>query len=139
MKSFKFFISLFVISLLYISCEQEDPYPTDISNLIIGNWTVSSFIKSNDEIANQFAGYTFYCTNNGGMSIQGNGKNYNCNWEHMNNNDSTYHFQVMGCGPNSVLLECVDDWDLMDHDSLHCYFTSHDPEHHRSMVWDRKN
>jgi hypothetical protein len=139
MKSFKIIITLFVVSLLYVSCDKEKTPPVYTDNLILGDWTVSSFLKNNNEIASQFAGYTFYCTENGGMSIQGNGKNYNCNWSNMNNNDSLFNFQIMGCGQNSPLYDCIDDWNLVSQDSLHCTFTSHNPDHHRTMTWDRKN
>jgi len=139
MKNLKFAAIILLIAMLGGACKKDSTTPsvtTAASNPIVGNWKVSSFIKDSVDLTNQFNGYTFTCNSNGGMTIQGNSNNYNnCSWNNNSNNNSMCHFHIMDCGNNSVLWECDDDWDLTNHDTQHCYFSNHNPNHHNTMTW----
>jgi hypothetical protein len=137
MKHFNI-ISTFLLLALFASACEKDNSTTPTVDPIVGTWKVSSFIKGSDDLTNQFTGFTFICTENGNMTIQGNGRNYNCNWSGMDNDHSEFNINIMGCDNDSVLWECDDDWNLTQQDSDHCYFSSHDSDHHRTMTWIKK-
>lgn len=143
MKTFKVLVALVVVMAFSISCDPDESltpvnHPND---LILGQWRVSELTKGNTVLTDDIAGYSFYCSNNGQMTISGNGQNYNGNWSCMNTNsaDTVYQIRIMGCNANHILSECMDDWHLLNYDSLHCYFTSHEASHHRTMTWERVN
>jgi len=139
MGTFKLIISLLTCSVIIVACENED-YINPVSNadkLLIGNWNLSELVKGNEDLTSEVSGYVFSCTPGGGMTVQGHGKNFNGNWTCMDTTHGVYNLRIMGCNSNDVLNECMDDWQIIQEDSVHCYFTSHDPSHHRSMTWER--
>jgi hypothetical protein len=137
MKYLKIISAILLFTFIFQSCKKDSTSPTSstTTDQIVGNWKVSSFVKDSIDLTSQFANYTFSCTSSGAMTIHDNGNSYDCNWSGMNSDHSMYNFHVMGCDDNSVLWECDDDWDLINHDSTHCYFTTHNPNHHSSMTW----
>jgi hypothetical protein len=143
MKTFKVLVALAAIVMFNISCEQEEELTpvTNVNDLILGHWVVSELTKGNSILTDEVNGYDFYCTNDGHMTVTGNGKNFPGNWSCMNTNsgDTVYRIRIMGCNANDILSECMDDWHLMNTDSLHCYFTSHEASHQRKMTWERVN
>jgi hypothetical protein len=137
MKNLKVIGVIILLAVLVNACKKDsNSTTTSTTDAIAGSWRVSSFVKDSVDLTNQFNGYVFTCNANGGMTIQGNGNNYNnCSWN--NSNGSTCHFNIMGCDSNSVLWEFDDDWTLNSHDSNHCYFSNEHSGHHSSMTWTK--
>jgi len=136
MRIIRFASMVLLIAITGSACTKDNT-TSPSTNPVTGSWRVSSFVKDNTDMTSQFSGYTFSCTSNGSMSIDGNGNAYNsCTW---NSNgmmsSAVYHFQIMGCDSSSVLWECDEDWDLSSSDSQHCNFTDHNPNHHTTMAW----
>jgi hypothetical protein len=131
MRNFKIIGILLLLAVYVTSCKKDHPYTA--TSPVNGNWKVESFIKDGVDLSSQFSGYTFVCNSEGGMTIQGHGNTYShCSW---NSHNSTYYILIMGCDNNSVLWECNGDWDLTTYNSSHCYFASHNPNYHNTMIW----
>ena len=137
MKYIKIIGAFLLLAVLSIACEKDNITPADSTTTdpLVGSWKVGSFVKDGVDFTNQFTNYKFTCASNGAMTIQGNGSSYNCNWDWNDGNQSMYYFRIMGCGNNSILWECEGDWELTNHDSTHCYFSNHNPNHHSTMTW----
>jgi len=143
MRPFIILVALAAIMVFTSSCEQEEEL-TPVNNakdIILGQWGVSELTKGNHILTEEVSGYTFYCTSNGHMSVTGNGKTFDGNWLCMNANsaDTVYRIKVMGCNFNDILSECMEDWHLINYDSMYCYFTSHEASHDKTMTWKRVN
>ncbi len=119
------------------SCKKESTYLSLTVEPTPGAWRISSFIKDDVEIANQFAGYTFDCNVNGAMIIRNNSHLYNCRWNFIHDNHSMVHFSIIGCDKNAILEECNDDWDITSRDANYCYFSNRNPQHTRTMTLHR--
>lgn len=141
MKTFRILVALLAMVTFNMACEQEEELkPVNNPNdLIIGNWSVGELIKGNDVLTDDVSGYTFNCSPGGQLQVNGHGKNFNGNWTCMSSStvDTVYRIRIMGCNDDDIVSECMDDWHLMNMDSLHCYFTSHDASHQRKMTWER--
>lgn len=143
----KKYVTIGIIFILIMSgnaCKKESTTtpttnPSTIAtNPIIGTWQISSFIKGKVDCTNNFIGYTFTCNSNGGMTILGNGHNYNnCSWNNDNGDSTMCHLHIMGCDNNSTLWDCNDDWDMINQDTNHCYFSAVNPNHPYLMTWTK--
>jgi|ERR1035437_7560542 hypothetical protein len=132
--------SLIIFLIIFSSaCKKDNICSTSSingsNNPITGTWKINSFIASGNDITSQLSIYTFTNDGNGGLTITGDRNPYKCTWNMSGDNNSMYHISIMGCVKNSILWECQDDWDLTNHDTQHCYFSSHNPNHPATMTW----
>jgi hypothetical protein len=138
MKKYFIIAMLSVTAVLFAGCTKDSVPSTAVaSNPIGGNWRVASFYNGATEITDSFTGYVFTCNSNGALTIQGHGNTYNCNWNWINDDHSMCNLHIMGCSANSVLWECEEDWDLVRTTADSCYFTTHNPNHPKTMNWVR--
>jgi hypothetical protein len=138
---------LTLLLILNISCSKDTlnlPAEKIPNDLLVGKWIVSSYFDENIDCTNQFAGYTFICSADGSMTIDGNGQSYICDWS-MDGTNSMCDLNINGCGDNSYLGQLNYGWEVTNFDDQNCYFMNNEQHencssmmsHERIMVWTK--
>jgi heat shock protein HslJ len=113
MKKVLFYLSLPVV-FLFASCTADDDYqaPDSVTEIVTkGKWKVDIYMDANMDQTNDFAGYSFTFSGNGGLTATANGNTYTGSWtEDAANRKVTINF----ANANPVLERINNQWTISE-------------------------